>query len=159
MSYGTAQDLIDRFGREQLIQLTDHSGAGVIDNQVLTQAMSDSDAEVEGFLVGRYTVPLPSVPKIILGYWSDIVRYRLMGDRSTDQADRRYDIAMKFFRAVADGTISLGPDALGVRAAPAGGPSSSGPNSTTAASRVFTDQGLRSYRDPDAGGPDADRLR
>ena len=44
MSYCTRQNLIDRFGEPELIQLTDLDNLGVIDDTVLNQAISDADA-------------------------------------------------------------------------------------------------------------------
>ena len=41
----TRQDLIDRFGEDELVLLTDREGRGVINDEVLNRAIEDAEAE------------------------------------------------------------------------------------------------------------------
>jgi phage gp36-like protein len=61
MAYTSTQQLIDRFGEHELIQLTDRYGAGVIDTQVAAQAISDANAEVDAYLRSFGFSPLSTV--------------------------------------------------------------------------------------------------
>lgn len=117
MPYTTQQNLVDRFGEAEMIQLTDRENTGSIDADVLTQAIADADAEIDGYLAGRYQLPIAVVPGILTIYAGDIARYRLYDDGATDEIRRRYEDAMKFLRLVSEGKVRLGAD----EPAPAGG--------------------------------------
>lgn len=110
MPYVTQQQLVDRFGEEELIQLTDRANAGSIDAAVLNQAINDAGAEIDGYLAGRYQLPLATVPPIIALYCGDIARYLLYDDHSTEEVRKRYDDAIAFLKLVAKGTVRLGAD-------------------------------------------------
>lgn len=139
MTYTTQQDMVDRFGQVELLQLTDRDNTGSIDTTVLNRALEDADTEINGHLEGRYTLPLVRTPAILVTYACDIARYRLYDDRATEQVTKRYDTAMKFLRLVAEGRLSLGLDDQGEATAPAGGPSHASEE------RVFTRDSLYDY--------------
>jgi phage gp36-like protein len=142
MSYAIQQDLIDRFGQTELIQLTDLAGAGTINATEVARALADADGEIDGYLAGRYALPLPAIPKIITGYACDIARYRLYKGVIAETVQKNYDQAIKFLSLVAQGKISLGPDATGNQVAPvAGGPA------ITQGTRTFTPGNLRDFSD------------
>jgi len=110
MPYCTKQDLIDRFAESELIQLTDRSNSGLIDDTVLNKAIADADAEIDSKLKNRYTVPLSPTPDILNLKACDIARYFLYEDSPTDHVTKRYDDAIKFLKEVRDGKESLGVD-------------------------------------------------
>jgi phage gp36-like protein len=140
MSYAVKQDMIDRFALAELIQLTDRTGGAVaVNDTVINQALADADAEVDGYLMGRYALPLASVPKILVGVACDVARYRLYDDRSTEQVTKRYDDAIKFLKLVADGKVSLGINATNAVTPTTGGAASFGND------RVFTSSTLGDY--------------
>lgn len=135
MAYTTQQDMIDRFGQQELIQLTDRSNTGAIDSVVLGRAMDDADAEIDGYLAVRYTLPLASPPTVLVRIASDIARYHLYDDVVPDQPKERYENAIRFLRAIADGKVDIGVPAQEEE----GGVKHSGPD------RVFTDETLQDY--------------
>lgn len=140
MSYATLTDLTERFGDTELVQLTNRTiGGTTIVTAVVDRALADAGAEIDGYLVGRYRLPLPVVPRTLVGFACDIARYRLYDDRATEQVTKRYDDAVKFLRLVADGRISLGPASDQSSAPSAGGAQIS------AAARVFDDDSLADY--------------
>lgn len=112
MPYCTKQNLIDRFGERELIQLTDRDLSGVIDDAVLNQAIGDADAEINGYLTA-YTLPLAVVPANLERIACDMTRYYLYDDAVTDLVQARYDAAVKYLMQVAKGVISIGPDTTG----------------------------------------------
>lgn len=67
MPYATQQMLTDRVGGPMLILLTDRAAVpqGVIDLGTLARAQADADAMVDGYLAGRYTLPLATVPALV----------------------------------------------------------------------------------------------
>lgn len=140
MSYAVKQDMIDRFAQSELIQLTDRTGSAIaIDDTVLNQALADADAEIDGYLMGRYALPLPSLPKILIGVGCDIARYRLYDDRATEQVTKRYDDAIKLLKMVGEGKLSLGINAASQPTPTQGGAASFGED------RVFTRESLKDY--------------
>jgi len=113
MSYCTKQNMIDRFGELELIQLTDRDNPSVIDDTVIGQAISDADAEINGYLT-RYTLPLSHTPSNLVRIACDIARYYLYDDSVTEPVQTRYDSCIKYLNAVAKGLITLPPDTNGI---------------------------------------------
>lgn len=111
MPYVDQTGMEERFGEEQLRQLTDKQGAGVIDGGLLQQALDDAAGEIGSYLKGRYSLPLDAA--LIAGSKlpqanADIARYNLMGDVVTDAAAARYKAHIAWLRDVAAGRASLG---------------------------------------------------
>lgn len=113
MTYCVLQDLRDRYGDQELIQLTDRDGLGVIDEAVIGRAISDADGEIDSYLGGRFDLPLTTVSKAVTRVACDIARYYLYDDKATEAVIRRYNDAVKFIRAVGKGDIDVGVDAAG----------------------------------------------
>lgn len=139
MPYATPQDMIDRFEEREMIQLTDRHDTGSIDSTVLAKALADADAEIDGHLMGRYTLPLASVPIVLTRYACDIARYFLYDNHATEQVSKRYDDARRFLVAIGKGDISLGLDSAQQKTPVGGGPKA------TDTSRVFTPDKLADY--------------
>lgn len=110
MSYCTQDDLIDRFGEAEITQLSDRAGLGDLDSAVVAQAIADADAEINGYLSGRYTLPLAVVPPVLVRVACDITRYWLFGHDVTELVKDRYDQAIAYLGKVAAGTITFGPE-------------------------------------------------
>ncbi|OHD27424.1 MAG: hypothetical protein A2Y38_05625 [Spirochaetes bacterium GWB1_59_5] len=139
MTYATQQNMIDRFGLQELIELTDRENTGALDANVLAQALVDADAEINAYLSGRYTLPLTSVPPTLAKFAADIARYQLYDTRATDMIKARYDDAIKFFKLLANGSVSLGLNLVNQPVANVGGVQ------TNAAVRVFDASTLSDY--------------
>ena len=60
MPYATVTDLQDRLGVPRLVQLTDLAdpSVGLVDPAVAQKALDDAEAEIDGYLGGRYALPL-----------------------------------------------------------------------------------------------------
>lgn len=112
-TYATKQNLIDRFGEPELIQLTDRANppSGVIDDTVLTRALEDADGEIDAALAARYTLPLVSIPKVLVKTACDIARYHLYEDAPGETVRQRYEDAKAFLKDLAAGKQTLGVDA------------------------------------------------
>lgn len=121
MTYATRQEMIDRFGEEELTQLTDQLDLGAIDDVRLGKALADADDEINTYLASRYTLPLTAVPTVLKRVAADIARYYLYDDRATEQVTKRHSDALRWLREVANGSASLGPDVAGVEVDAASG--------------------------------------
>jgi len=122
MAYATKEDMVSRFGLHEVIAITDRENSGDIDEAVLGAALVEATAEVEGYLAGRYALPLVSVPPLVAGLCCDITRYRLSGASvlETDTTRNRYRDAVRLLEQISAGKVSLGLDLAG-QPAPTGG--------------------------------------
>ncbi len=114
MPYATAQDLIDRFGVAELTQLTDigEPRLKAVDSVVLATALVDASAMIDGYLVGRYALPLATPPETLRVHCAGIARYQLMRRSPDDRAKADFEAAFAFLGKVAEGKILLmAPDA------------------------------------------------
>lgn len=111
------EDLLAAIGKDELTQLTndemgDYSTAepnwDVVDN-----ALRYASELADGYLAGRYALPLESVPTL-LGQWcTDIARHwlhkrRLNGAEFPKQVQQAYEDAVKLLSSVRDGKLHLG---------------------------------------------------
>lgn len=117
MTYASQQNLIDRFGEDELIQLTDRASLDAIDATVVARALADADAEINGYLSTRYTLPLSPVPAVLEKLACDIARYQLFENAVTEIVKERYENAIRFLKDVAAGKVTLGVDGNGDTAA------------------------------------------
>jgi phage gp36-like protein len=108
MPYATQADLEARFGVDELTQLTDRVGAGVPDAGIIARALSDADAEIDGYLASRYALPLATVPPVLARIACDIARYRMWEDRASEEVRIRYEDARRALESIAKGVMSLG---------------------------------------------------
>lgn len=137
--YASAQDLQDRYPEQDLVQLTDPAGAA-IDVARLERSLADASAEIDGYLQGRYQLPLPQVPELLKLLACDIAMYRLqvlrpLGD--IEDARARYKDAMRYLERVSTGAVQLGLSAADVPAPQTAGPEVRG------AARTFTRDTMR----------------
>ncbi|NWA40792.1 DUF1320 domain-containing protein [Pseudomonas reactans] len=112
MSYLTLEDLIRRFGRDEIMDLaedrSDNTGE-TVDQVKIDNAISDAAGEIDSALAGGgYRLPLAATPALLVAYGCDIARYRLYDNRATEQVTKRYDDAIKALRLIANGTLKLG---------------------------------------------------
>lgn len=121
MTYATQADLETRFKQQELIELTDEANLGVINAAAVSVALADADAEINGYLAGRHTLPLTQTSPELVRLACDIARYRLYDTKATEQVKARYDDAIKKLRDVSSGKASLGIDQASQPVAVAGG--------------------------------------
>lgn len=117
MTYASQQNMIDRFGEDELIQLTDRDSLGAIDAAVVARALADADAEINGYLSTRYTLPLSPVPAVLEKLACDIARYQLFENKAVDTVKERYENSIRFLKDVVSGKVTLGVDGNGEQAA------------------------------------------
>lgn len=117
--YATPADIGAQYGAETLALLTDRDGDGAGDPGAAERALADASAEIDGYLAGRYDLPLsPGRAALLRRPAVDIAVYRLAADAATatDERRRRYEDAVRYLEGIASGEIRLGTD--GVRTPP-----------------------------------------
>jgi len=108
MRYAESSDLILRYGEDEIGRLTDLTGAGIVDIDKCNIVLDDASALIDGYLAGRYPLPLAHVPTALVPICCDIARQRLYGDQCPEQIAKRYDAALAFLKSVGKGELALG---------------------------------------------------
>jgi phage gp36-like protein len=123
--YASSDDMIESFGEREARTLSDRELAGSVDADVLGKGLAKATDEINGYIAGRYKLPLPQTPPILKGICCDIARYRLTGTERTcsDEIRDRYRDAIRYLEKVANGTVTLGVFADTGAAVPSAGSS------------------------------------
>ncbi|MHC1700289.1 MAG: gp436 family protein [Humidesulfovibrio sp.] len=110
--YATAQELETRLGGgEALVILADRDGDGVADAELVERALTDATAEIDSYLAARYTLPLPTVPAVLVRLACDMAVYRITSEYGaglTEERRQRYEDAVAWLRRAGSGDVSLG---------------------------------------------------
>jgi len=111
MAYCTAADLTERMSNEELIQLTDDAGTGVPDQDMISKAIAAAQDTIDGYLRGRYPVPLVSVPGIVKNLALDLTTYTLFRRRNqlsmNEARELMYKQAISQLKDIKAGIIQL----------------------------------------------------
>jgi len=112
VSYATAQDVINRYPNRDLVQLTNEDPTAMTVNTApITQALSDASAEIDGYIEGRFALPLADPPAVLNRLATDIAMYRMQTLRplhDIEDARQRYEDAVAMLGKVAAGELTLG---------------------------------------------------
>lgn len=141
MPYATQGQLIERFGERMLLDLSDRADPpdGVIDTAVVARALTDTDAVIDGYLAGRYALPLAETPPQLRDLALTIAIYKLHRFTPDQKVKDDHDAAMKSLVQISSGVIRL--PAAGVEPA---GATSSGVE-TIDRERDLTPEGMRGF--------------
>jgi len=109
VAYSTQADIEKLLTPAQLVQLTDDNQDGLADATILTEAIAQADAEIDGYLGSRYPVPVSPVPALLRQLSVAISIWRLYGRRGMTNERRRqdYEDAVAKLKALATGTMVL----------------------------------------------------
>jgi len=133
MAYSTLADILERLPEEVLVRLTDDADQGQVDTAVVERAIADADAEIDGYVGTRYSVPLSPVPDLVRKLSVELSIYHLFSRRrgAPEEWRQRYEDAIRLLRDLAAGRVSLGTGE------PSGTPTGS-PVHATSQGRWFT---------------------
>ena len=120
MCYTTQDDLVERYGMDMMLGVADRAEppAGTIDSDVVTRAIDDAGAAIDGYLKGRYALPLSATPALIRSLALAISIYILHRDTVSEKIRRDYEDAIATLKQIANGTVRL--DVAGVEPASSG---------------------------------------
>ncbi|EXE53715.1 DUF1320 domain-containing protein, partial [Acinetobacter sp. 1239920] len=96
--YATEADMVKRFADDIEELKLMHADAAASINE----ALQDAAEEINGYIGGRYPLPLPNVPSNLNRMACDIARYRLYYQQPTEEVRNRYKDAIKFLERVQD---------------------------------------------------------
>ena len=112
MSYCTLADINDQIPETNIIQLTDDEGLGRVNQTRVNKAIETAGGIIDGYLRGRYSLPLSTVPVLIRTIAIDIAVYKLYERRleleMPEAMSDRYKNAVKLLEQIQKGLIRLG---------------------------------------------------
>lgn len=107
MTYVTAADLANRIGQDELTRLADRDGDDVADTGVIDAAIAEADGIIDGYLAGRYDLPLSTVPPLLTSIACDLVVNGLHPWGAPEDVRNRKNDALKMLQQIADGKLVL----------------------------------------------------
>jgi len=89
VAYATPNDMMSRYPNRDLVQLSNEDPTQTtVDTDVLQQVLNDASAEIDGYIEGRFSLPVSDPPELLNRLASDIAMYRLQSLRPVhDLAD------------------------------------------------------------------------
>jgi phage gp36-like protein len=139
MPYCTLDDLKQNISEAELIQLTDDERLGAINEKRVNAIGVDVDDLIDGFLRGRYPLPLDPVPQIIRSIAKEMRIYKLFLRKKrqtiTKEMTDNYNAQIKLLEKIQRGDITLGGETGG--SAPEGPGPGEYKTNKTAADRKF----------------------
>ena len=141
MSYATLTQLEDRYGTRMLVELTDRATpkTGGIDADVVERAFTDTDAVIDGHILGRYKLPLAETPPLLTDLAAAIAIYKLHRFNAPSNIKEDYERALSQLDKIAKGTIRLPLEGVEVPGSGASGVQ------TTDRERPFTEDNLKGW--------------
>lgn len=104
--------MVARYPNRDLVQLTNEDPTQTtINTTVIDQALADASAEIDGYLDGRFALPLNDPPVVLNRLACDVAMYRLQALRpihDMTDARQRYDDAVQLLVRLARGEVTLG---------------------------------------------------
>lgn len=109
MTYCSQADLEDRYGPRLLTELTDRGdvATGTIDSDVVDRAIADTDALIDGYLAGRYALPLSETPSLLTDLAQQIAVYKLHLNVASEKITADYRDAIKTLTQISKGEVRL----------------------------------------------------
>jgi phage gp36-like protein len=140
VAYLTIAEFVDLFGLDEVVQMTDRTGAGRIDRTYLVAALRAAQSTADLNLAARYAVPIAIVPDAIKTAIADLARARLYPRGAPDGVAQAAKDANATLARIASGALPL-PLPAGATAASA---DSTAPVYFTPGKRQYPD-GLSDY--------------
>ena len=110
--FATRADIEKAYGAELLLLIADRDNDGAVDDEAVTDALTQAGSVAESYIGARYTLPLPSVPEALKSAVVDLAVHRLAAtaDAATEQQAERRKNAISWLRDVQAGKANLGLD-------------------------------------------------
>ena len=100
MTYATREDLVDRFGAEEIAKLGDEARVAA--------ALADAAAEIDAVLAAAYRLPPGDGPwPLLLRIQCDLARGRLYDEAPPERVTGNAEAARERLGGIAEGTVRL----------------------------------------------------
>lgn len=109
MAYATSTYATTLHGAAYLAAACDRDGDGTLDAAAFDEWLEVASDIIDGYLLGRYGLPLASPPRVLKKYCVDIAVYEAANtaDVATKKHEKRRDQAIDWLEKVALGKIKL----------------------------------------------------
>jgi len=145
MPYCTVDDIIGRIGEKTVVLLSNDGAppaAAIIDQVTVDRAIEEAETVIDGYLAGRYRLPLDPPPALVRKIATDLAVYNLHARRPAVDPPRSvqtgHDGALSLLKGLQRGDVTL-PEAPLLTATPGaemtGG--AGGRTNKSAADRIF----------------------
>lgn len=117
MAYCTLDDILERVSEQTIIELTDDTGSGVVDQDKVSAAIARADKEIDAWCGRRYQVPFSSPPAIVGELSADLSLYFLYARVVSEIPEARKDAhknVLRLLEKISGGQVSLGIDPTSV---------------------------------------------
>jgi phage gp36-like protein len=147
VTYITLEDLSKKLGEYNLVQLTDNSNSGEIDEDVVNDAIKYAQGVFDGYVRLRYELPVPTTP-LVRSLNISIAIFNLIENRaSLDEGtykirENAYKNAIGILKNIGEGKAALDVPAVEETVE---NPKSSDVILTNAAKSKFSDDRLKSF--------------
>jgi len=120
VDYCTQIQLEARYGAALLVEISDRADVptGTIDADLITRAITDATALIDGYLAGRYALPLATIPALVTDLAQRIAIYYAHTNVASEKIGKDYEAALRQLKDIASGLIKL--DAGGAEPAGSG---------------------------------------
>lgn len=117
MTYATVDAMKNKFGEQELIQLTDNEEPYqyAINMTKLDSAMNEANSEIDAYVGTRYSLPLQVIPPFLVNIACNLARYyAVTGDvTENDPIKNRYESSIKTLSKISKGELTLGGSPAG----------------------------------------------
>ncbi len=116
--YASVNDMVSRFGREEITRLSqiEDRETDEINNLKVERALLDATALIEGYLRGRYKLPVAEPKSDLIRATCIIARYDLAKtarSEPTEQMQKDYDAMLKWLLDIQKGTVIVDATMVG----------------------------------------------
>lgn len=118
MSYATLKDMYSRYSLDALRTLAnakidnwhelDAPALTAEQERLIQIALDDATATIDGYIDSRATLPLKTVPTVLIRVACVLARFALEDGSATDKATKDSEDVLRLLEKVASGDISLG---------------------------------------------------
>lgn len=108
MTYCTMENLVERFGIDELEAKAWDDDADKIDEPKVAKACQDATDQINMYVASSIPLPVASVPPALTRIACDIARYHLQSKAPLDEVKQRYAEAMQALKDIASGIATLG---------------------------------------------------
>lgn len=114
--YATIDDMIDRFGVEEIEALApSKDGNGEVNTKEVEVALLDASDVINSYLAGKYALPLSIVPSQLKRICCLLARYNLYKSVKPDDIEKDYENSIYYLKDVAKGIVVFEHSATGAK--------------------------------------------
>lgn len=108
--YCTLQDLIDRGLEDDVLATQGVSDVSDLDSAIINKAIEDATVVIDGYLSGKYSLPLSKAFPVLVRIACDMTIYFLQKNHARERVREKYDGWISYLKDVARGTVVLDGD-------------------------------------------------